>query len=834
MRRRHHRDQGPGAGLVLTLANRFMRRSTALRRSTWPVVVVVALLVAAFEVIAGQSLSPKQVVDRDLGSYGAFAGFGAITVVPGSAVRETLNHDLTASAGVDVNVAVIAPDFSVPSLGHASISLKEARWPGLFGNGLEMISGRQPSGPGDVLVANPPPSVTVGSVLDAYGERVRLRVVGTAYDRYARSTSLLVGPGTWAGLPREIAADNAVLRGYPVLYWDGSHVDRVLRALTSSLASLPPADATVEETELAVAVRASYGDVHSVMRRTGTSWVERSPAAYAVPSLVLPPLVTLLVFAVNRRWAGRARTRLQACGIDVRIASVSLWLAIAAWLIIAATIGAVIGWVGGTAVAFAVAQVQHTPVPAWTPPFAAWLRILGLVVLMAGVCLWTLRDQGPPRASAEDGKARGRGDQARRWLAVTAAVLSVGQLGKMTSAPRAMVFTGCLLLSVALLLPEVLGAGLRRAAPRDARARLAVRQMLSNTASPVAVAAVMTITLGLATGFTILLDTMIRTASSQSVPDVLPGQVMIRDRSADSVSPPRSTASLAAGLLAKHALVPVQLNYLIDEPESANPRQVTVNASDAILMSVETASDAEAITGVKLTASDRRALEAGGALLWPVEDIHADVVSIVADGARTSLPAHTVQVAKAGWQAGTAGLVLNSTAHENHWPLSHGALLYTNVPEHVSVELVGLVQARGIDVQTALVYRPPSTPIPPAALWLTAFVLATISLMSAFTAARVHVRSLRAPLAALLAVGVPPGWARGVVLWHALIVVGTGAMLGIGCGALGVLVAASRISGFVLSIPVAQVSWLVGAVLGASIMGFWLAALGLRPREREN
>jgi putative ABC transport system permease protein len=183
--------------LTFVIARRLGRARWLLASSL--TVVLAAMMVAAWYcILQAQSLTGEQIADQDLGVYGAYAGYGAGSIGPGSAAQAALAHRLAPVAGPDAQVALICNDFSASWLSDKSVTFTEMNWEAQpFPKKYQLTAGRWPRQAGEIAIVNPSRGdrSKVPSRIEAYGGRVRLSVVGAFDDRYSRSVELLAGPG---------------------------------------------------------------------------------------------------------------------------------------------------------------------------------------------------------------------------------------------------------------------------------------------------------------------------------------------------------------------------------------------------------------------------------------------------------------------------------------------------------------------------------------------------------------------------------------------------------------------------------------------------------------
>ena len=191
--------------------------------------------------------------------------------------------------------------------------------------------------------------------------------------------------------------------------------------------------------------------------------------------------------------------------------------------------------------------------------------------------------------------------------------------------------------------------------------------------------------------------------------------------------------------------------------------------------------------------------------------------------ARTSAP--TVS-----WRAGTSGILLTRTARRLRLPVSTGAVLFAGISDPQAAAVRSAVLAAGLDPEQVLVYEPPRPAAPPLALSMAAVGLALLTLLISLTVAQGQATVLRGYLGTLIAIGIPTGWARQVLMIEHAVVVSVGTALASVVAIPPVLVAVWRLPGFVLSVPWLQLVAVVGTVYLAGLLALLAASRRLRPR----
>lgn len=823
------------------LAARFAR-STATARAASIVFVTAAFLLAIFVTLQSLALSGPQMVQRDLGRFGASVGYGTIVARPGDdRVTSDLLRAASRADATEAMVFLSATNMQLDLAGSPrEIGFHEADWVSRpFPDRYLLLSGRWPQRPSEVVVSEPDDiAVMPGADLWAMGRSVRFRVVGTVDDRYARTSALLAAPGTWAQLQPDLGRRFPVLRAQPVLFWSGNSEARVVAAFAAVAAARGGgAQPTNEVVAASLLVRARLAE------RRGQSWVERTPAAYTIPSLLLPFGAVWLAFGLNsRRFHGSLRV-LTSLGVRRSIAATSLSLAAAWWCLVAAAAGAVAGLVIGFASRYVIAAVRDLPAG---PVFDLGDPLLRLFVgvaagaTAAGVMLFTGgRDAPAARRNAATAHGSGRASSARHLVAVAAWFASAVLAADLDSAAEASILAGVLTVAVLLLVPEFVELVLRLLPERGARTRLSRRRLAADRQRAVAAVAVLAVSLGGALGYLTLLTTLVKTLETKAYPAVLPGQVIVMDRSSIVFPPPAEVVAAVEASRITEGKPRVELRYLHELDGYGNQtRVVSVEETVERIFAADTVADVEQLLTHRLTSQQAAVLQRGGLLVWadsPARDTATSGtvrLSVASPSASRLLavPATTVESGSAGWRIGTSGVLLTTTARRRHLPLTTGATMYTRLSPDEARALQRAVATAGLDARTVEVYEGPPPVVPPAALIATAVALAIIALFSSLVAARGQARVLRGYLGRLISIGLPVAWARQVLLYQHAVVVVAATLLGVVIAVVPLVVAEIRISALALSVPWTQVLLLIGSIYAATFLAALYSSRTLRAR----
>ncbi|MGI5197810.1 hypothetical protein ACQEVY_29980 [Streptomyces sp. CA-288835] len=381
--------------------------------------------------------------------------------------------------------------------------------------------------------------------------------------------------------------------------------------------------------------------------------------------------------------------------------------------------------------------------------------------------------------------------------------------------------------AVLLVVPEVFGGVLKLLPEGGPRRRLVRRQLAADRRRACAALAVLTVLFGASLGYLTLLDTLIRTAEKQSYADVLPGQVLLAGQESDTFPPNQALLRTVDASGAIDGLPRTEVRYLMDG-NIDSPRMASLAGDDGSLLAADTPEQIERLLGLRLDDPQTAVLRDGGLLVWSDDnDVPAGTNSrsrlVVREGdkvlGRTAeLPTTTVAPDPTSWRTGSDGIMLRATADALRLPIqTDGPLMVTGVSADQAHAVQQAVINAGMDAGAVLIHVKPDDPVPPAALLATTAGLVTFALFAILAATRSQTRILRRYVARLIAVGIPPRWARHVLLGQHGALIGASTVLGLVIALVPSVVLALQINGFVLSVP-----WWQLAVLAVSL---YLAAL---------
>ena len=822
---------------AIRLSRRF-GRSRVLRRSCAVVAVSSAFLVIMMMVLSALTLTGGQVADRDLGRFGAYAGFGALPAVApcDGLTLAGLQRAARVAGGQDVMVTLITDSLPVSSRSGQRLTLWEGDWRSEpFPRRMDLTSGRWPGRPGEIVITDPDPQVEgvpvrAGSLLMVPGQPEGLRVVGIADDRFATQTAVLAAPGTWASLPTSLRAAFTTLTAQPSVYWAGNRPDAVLSAL-ETLAS--PAGST--------RVSATYVDRAAARRMLGRSWVERSPAGYLIPLLLLPTTSVLLVAGINDRRHRLAMRLVRGTGVPQRVTAASLTLALLVWTLAAAVVGLAVGGGVGAALRPLVAAANDRPAGQIGDLTGTAVKVVALLLvtgLAVGVRLGRsgAEPRSTPRAARLAGRARGA-----RQLAAVAAWCATALAGvSADSTIKSMIFAGALAAAVLLVTPDVLAATLRRLPERGPRQRLSRRQMVADGPRIAAVTSVLALCLGTSSAFLVLLATFSSSAQAGRYPEVLPGQLRVGQTADRLAGPSEAVLGTVERSGAVEGSTRFEVRTLYSERDGELLGRVSAEtAPGGLILTVSSTDQVEAMLGQGLVDRARSALEGGGVVLWAGATQQARTRLLVTDGQddvvsrSAELPAARITIRPSELLEGSSGVVLTDTARRLTLPTTtQGPVLFTGLRTVQVDRARDAVAAAGLDLGSLSSYVRPAPVLTPVGLTATAGGLVVVGLLVSLFATHAQVRALRAYLSRLVSIGLAPSWARQVVLRQQGLVFSLAAALAVVMAVPPALLNTLRIDGAVLAVPWGQLTVLWSATLLGTLVAAAVAARRIRPGAR--
>lgn len=822
--------------LLFRLGRRFMR-SQWLIGSTWLVGAVGTVVVASFVLFTSLTLSDDQLAERDMGRFSFASNLtNLVELTPGNAELTAELEAAALAAGTESPMVMLASPDVEPARADPPLTwFFEADWAGNpFPRRYTLLEGRWPERPGEVVLTRTSDGTlaTPGEELAVLAGHEEFQVVGLVDDRYGDDHAILAAPGTFAGINEAAQRSFPQLAATTTLLWDGTERRPVVDALSTGLAPLldRPRD------EVALVLDAFIHDRAQAGRAESRPWIERFPGVYAIPALLLPAVAALAGFGLAGQRLRRSGDTLVATGIPPAHAAAALGLATTGWLVLALAVGLagrlVLAWSGGWA-------QPLSPFPDLVDPavrLGAAVVAAGLVgtVALRSVLAGGHRGRAPAaraERSAEPGYRRHATD-IRHGLAVLAACAAIVQTSQLDSTAGAMVLAGTVAVTVLLLVPELVGWALRAVPRTDPRVRLAREHLVHDRLRGAIAVAVVAAALGLPLGYLTLLDTMIRTADEGLIPEVAPDQLLVHGLGGYLQSPPPDVLEVVGDLLGPDRPA-VQLRYLGSEGQLS--AEVSGSGFGAVL-ALDTADDVSRLLGRPLQPEERAVLVASGLLAWDGRADGERVLALYHDGAATPseevrIPAAATEDVPPAWQRGNSGVVLTATAGQLGLPVSEGGVIFTGVPDSEARAAREAVLDAGLDPSLVRLYERPQLLVPQA-LYIAAAGLMLTVLLCSVGLARAQVQTMRRYLGTLVGIGVTPAWARQVVLLQSAFVAVVGTVAALALAIPPVVIAAWRLSGFVLSVPWGVIGLVVASCAVAVLAAAMLSCRQIRASDR--
>ncbi|GAA3305288.1 hypothetical protein GCM10020295_58630 [Streptomyces cinereospinus] len=588
-------------------------------------------------------------------------------------------------------------------------------------------------------------------------------------------------------------------------------------------------------------------------------WIEKSPAGYAIPAVLVPIGAVLLMFGLVDRRLRRTTETMVSVGLRPATTVAAVSFACVAWCLAAATAGAAAGVATGWSLRPLLAYLQDRPVGDVEGMTDAATQLLALVAATgvltgAGLLLARRTRSEQPHPTTTSPAHQPRANNLRKKSAATVVrdVRQLAALGvwcvcmvytatRLDTPSEGMFLTALITAAVVLTLPELFGLATRLLTERDARRRLARRQLQADRRRAQAALAVLTVIIGASLGMLALLDTLIRSSENTVQPEVLPGQVLLAHRASSAFAPPEGMLTVLKESNVLEGLPQVELHRLSKESvdETGPVPSTTRQGNDGGILAVDSPDDVPVLTGRPLTADQRALLNRGGLLVWADRDNAPPSEGqptrlVVAEDDRIlsetpPLPSKPLELARTGWRAGTDGILLVDTARRLDLPIAvRGPIMVAGADDGQDARAQQILQDHAIDARAAYIYVEPEPPVPDTALYVSAAALALLALTTVLTALRGQTRALKTYIDSLIALGIPPSWGRHIILWQYALLLGTATLLGLFIAIVPTVALATQVPDFELSIPWGQMGLLLATLALASALAATRSTLALR------
>ncbi|MEU8332226.1 hypothetical protein [Micromonospora sp. NPDC048839] len=793
-----------------------------------------------FVTLKAFTLSGEQVAERDLGRFSHSAELSGLTSIkPGEGeIDADLRKAVSETGATDVMVAYTSIDVRPSMVDPPHVVFFEAEWANQpFAGRYNLEAGTWPTRPGEVVVTRSPDlAPVIGAAMPVLAGGEQFKVVGIAEDRYARFSSFLAAPGTWAAMRPELLAAFPSMEASAAVYWGRGDRYHVTAAISARLAAREGAD----EASVVEAVAAKTRSAQEIMGEPEASWIDRVPAAYLAPSLTVPLLAVLLVFALNDRRFRRTLLTLISVGVRPSQAVVSVALAACTSAIFAALAGVVFGLALGVGARQIVQRFWDQPISPMAFPVDPALRVILMTLLGTAFSAVALRTalRAKRQATKTDlatGKRRGtirmRTRDLRHVAAIVAGCGAVLQSARLASSADAMTLAATMTVAVLLVAPDMVGWALRRLPRRGPRSRLGRQQLLNDKRRATIAVLVFATGLGVPLGFLTLLDTMLVTADAGIYPDVAPGQIAVAGRGGFLKPPPEAVVAAANKDLPADQPV-TQLRYAYSDDTSVS----LAESSWGFIMAIDTPDQLGSLMNRRLSTAEAATLQRGGLLVWeePRQPTYHVLIQKEGEAARRSdpIPVTAAPLNSVAWKQSIVGVLLTSTAQRQRLPLSAGALFYTGVSADQAAAARDNVLAAGLDPTNVMIYEDPRSAVAPAAFYAGAAGLLLLLLLTSIAVARTQVASLRSYLGTLITIGLTPKWAKQVLVLQQLSILGLSVVLALTIAVPPVIVSAWKLSGFVFSIPWSWLTAVTVAFIAAAIISTLFSTSRLRAADR--
>lgn len=688
-----------------------------LMRSGWarrPLVIValaVSLLLAGFIVTSSWTLSAHQVVERDFAGRDAAVDVLA-PIPPGPSSRLRAVEDAAGQRPIRLNSSSVRlADQPGTTMLFAETDWSETSY------GYRLTAGRWPTRPGEVVLTDAVDQNGEQQVLSLLSGEVHVQVVGRVDDAYGNEAAMLAAPGTWASLPQSIASARRDLTAQASVVTNKSDAKRLAADLKGR--DIP--------TQTLWAARST----------AESNWVSESPFAFVIPAVLVPMAVVALSVSSGRRRQQILVDRIVTIGGQPRMAVTGVRLTLGAVVLLGVATGIALGSVLGLGLTpLASRWNDHDPGPfpglLWPTSLLSLSAVVGLLVSTRR--LINVRDHRPRRTWS---LPRG----IRLWAALIAGCVTVVGAVRATDAILAMLVGGCLLATLALVMPEVVATTTRWLDNRSPHRRLGSR-LLAGDRGTSAEIVLTTIVLALPLTTMVLLTASGSSARSNALAAVGPHQLLVADVGGLGVPAPRAVERSVATTMA-------------DQRDVASTRLfITVDAwyqvpvGNASVLAVDSPTDVERVWGRPLTVAQRRTLESGGALVW-----QPDSAVLVDNRQPNPAIATTLYTPEEEWASHTGAVMLRRFGEQHGITFTRGGTLYSNVTDPAADAAFAALRKGHLDQSGIERYHPPKELIPPVALVASATLLTILMISIAAASSHARTAALRRQLGQLISLG---------------------------------------------------------------------------------
>ncbi|GAA1409365.1 hypothetical protein AUR04nite_22260 [Glutamicibacter uratoxydans] len=697
-------------------------------------------------------------------------------------------------ADTTATVGLMAPDMPVIGLVDDGLTYYEAEWGGPMGESYVLDNGRWPTRPGEVLViGNTARTPEIGRSLQLLG-KAEATIVGTGRDKAYGGTFLLAAPGTWATMhPTNDASLTGVYGKVEVLLPTLDNLDDFKKSVTEAATA-----ANYEMTSDAEFLMTENVVINLLPR----PWIDRSPILFWVPSLVIIPFAAVLTFLSQHRRIVPAISNLVRNGAASRLSLSAPLTPIALWCFLGSGSGAMAGTAAGLGIAVAGAGTFAAPMPTIAIPTSGFTALaVGMVLgIVAGA--WSIALRALPRTKKSSRQANI--SRSNKWATYRRIAL-IALLGMtiywMLSSRTSwnILQTVCLAMGILLLaapeVPRLLGDAL----PQHQLSTILTRNLIKKHSGQASVFfAVIAIGIGLTAGVVTSVNSAVAAEEAKLSITAPVGQLTLDNDGAPSyqVSPEVIEAAEKVPALAQQQ--PVQLwSTLLVTAKNQKPKgdeSYVTSANDyGVTFAVEDVEDLERLFQRPLTDIEKATFTSGGLITVNPEALtDPDSISLKdsvnSNKTYGTIPAVIAEVEPAPWFVFTAGFVSRATAEQLSLPQLKASLVYTDLAEKDSQEVLRELTHAGINPEQAGVHYEHPPVIPDAALLGISSMLIIISVSIASLATRGQIAGMRKWIHTLSQHGVPSQWISRVLVRQILVLSVTAALVGTAAGVIPMVI----------------------------------------------
>lgn len=733
-------SQGQGAGLGL-----FFLRAAPVRAAGFISAIVAFILLAVFLTLQSFQLSGSQQADQSLGSSD-YSLQTENTVRLGES-GQRLDDSLRAAAlqAGATNPIIRYSNFdglTIEDKRATSVGLEEGNWEANpFPHRLFIEEGRWPHDFSEVTVsAALGENYPIGSTIKLFGGNWTLTVVGIVKDNFSRQAStIFVRTGSWNSLA---TIDPATAERYGrgavrTFFWSAGDPDLVGKAVIAVLSS---ADAARPTDRLA----------HQIDSRSELTSRGSPPLIeFALGSLIAPFLASMVGIILAIRFIDRIRTVMLSVGIARDKTRFSALFAVT----VSSAAGLAIGIGAGIAVGYGLRPIMDSlserPIGPIHDLSAMVISILIASLLGGGLAL--LLNSARQTVGARVLISTNRAPRHYVILPILSVVLvTIGFfLAQASRNVDEIIIAGiCFAFAGVALLPLALDLILLRD-PQNMPALLAVRRLRAGTRQSGWITATVSALLVVAFATTTLITSSFTTMNESNHSTVPMGQIYFQ--------PSDALPASAADTLASEIE-----NYLGMQPVIFHIAGGLVDILDGGTIVVDSVSDFQTLTKVKLSNADRELLISGGTLRTK-EPNFAKVTFDVDDGSTQVFRASVVKGLTASY-SNLDGFILRSAAESNNISLVNETRAFLDPSSDQLARARNAAIKLGFNSDWLAAHKAPDVFSEPIQSRIAAGTIALLAVVIMIFYVLAVTRLLRTNLSTLRAIGAGRRWLFGVLL----------------------------------------------------------------------